>query len=416
MGFLGNVSHQITQHLRHRKKNAALRAALSADCARKQPALRAAEDRLRAGDPLPVPIHAPLPVFQSPEGSMRWGEEWVFPSADLLMYWNTVRSYAGADEFPMYWDRAWPATPDGTVPPLWQGHLLLYLETAGHTLPVAISLTPQPKAEPRVQTSLLKPDAKKAGYGPWKWEREYLTHFQEPHHQLGQRVWRLHGDPKTSQVEMRAHLVVVALKNGVRVADDDEAAALAWIEKSIARGLPSCVNERQQWVKELFPEVLQRVIARFDLPPTRCALQTFIWRTAFGLLHNALNKERSGRHEPFRDSETGENVYPPQWVAHRHTVDVSTVYRWMGMHGYTDMNGRKGLSEAQLTAFSEAREMGKRQTKPRQALMDYLTQQKGKAPATAKKWIQRRLKRGESMEGIAQEAMRLPDSTAVNGL
>ncbi len=147
---------------------------------------------------------------------MQWVEQWVYPSADLLMYLGGVPPY---DQ------------PEKASPLPWQTCIQVLLAAAGHWLAVDIAPLLPAWTQPRGQTLWLTPAVKQLGLQPHKWAQDYLQQFKEPHPDLGQRAWRIPVAAETTSVaEVLTHLVIVAWKQQLPVSMEDQQAALQWVQ------------------------------------------------------------------------------------------------------------------------------------------------------------------------------------------
>jgi hypothetical protein len=150
-----------------------------------------------------------LPEQQSSEGRMRWGEEWVYPSEDLMRYAHGEFPYNLATDQP----RRRKAHDN------WRITLAVHIVATGKHLFIAVSLTSLPWLEPRGQLRYLKHSAKHAGM-PWRkeWEQVFLQPSRQLHPQLGRREWRIQVSDETPREEILANLVIGALQQGFPVA------------------------------------------------------------------------------------------------------------------------------------------------------------------------------------------------------
>ena len=153
-----------------------------------------------------VVMQVELPEQQSSEGRMRWGEEWVYPSEDLIRYVHGEFPYNLAADEP----RRRKAHDN------WRITLAVHIEAAGKHLCVAVPLTSLPWLEPRGQLRYLKRSAMHAGY-PWrkKFERAHLEPSWQLHPQLGQREWYIQVSNETPREEILANLVIGVLAAGI---------------------------------------------------------------------------------------------------------------------------------------------------------------------------------------------------------
>jgi hypothetical protein len=337
---------------------------------------------------------ARLPDLQVSEGRMQWGEEWVYPSEDLVRYVFGAFPYDCAS-------RQRVARDD------WRITLAVCLEAGGSRLLVHIPLTPLPWLEPRGLLRYLKRSAQHAGYS-WKGKDtlRFMQQFQEPHPQLDQCEWRLQVSDQTSCEEVLTSLVSGALRHNFFASSEDQQAALTWVrcivQRAVRRVFRGSDNSQQlmdDLSNELPDTIFQHLLDHFDLPATSDALQLFIHKAASGYARNALRKHaRTSQPPTLIDPRSGNTVYLPHHAAQECGVDVSTIYRWMKVHGCVEVQGRRGLSEAQLAALQRER----LQAEKRKAIMNYLTQEMGKSSDAAKKWIQRHVARGDSFEDMTQ--------------
>lgn len=348
MGLLGDAAKLLCYYIRTRDSNQAVIDGLNSHCVLLQPELEDATKQLKAGEvPDPVILEFTLPMKESAGGRIEWGEEWVFPSADLLMSVNRDFAY----------DPRWSSLlPHPPCP--WQGHLVADLYTEGHQMLVAIPLTSLPWTEPRGQIRWLKPSAKQFGKPVRKWEQEYLQPFKEPHPHLGQRFWRFLMHEATPVEEVLTHLVIVALKQRFPVSMEDQQMAWQWVQHIVQEGVRRLdTGESRQMSQDVIGDVFQALMTRFDLPATPWALQDFIKETARGHVLDERKKHPSRMfQEPWDDPASGERRYPDAWVAKDIKRSKRTVTRWKADHGITT----EGLSETALTAIRQEYEPKKK--------------------------------------------------------
>ena len=415
MGLLQEVATRIVAHLRARTAGLhPIQTVLDRDRACQQAAVDAVNRKLGAGHALQledaVRVRALLEPYQCAEGSMRWGEQWLYPSTDLLMYLNRIYPHGhNGEDAPFSWEMA----------------ILVLVEAQGHQLPVEIAPLLPAWTQPRGQTLWLAPAAKQLGLAPRKWAQDYLRQFKEPHPDLGQRCWRIPVTAETTSIaEVLAHLVVVASKQRFFVSTDDQQRALQWVCHIVQEGVRRLdASASRLTSQDVMGDVFQALVTRFDFPATPWALQDFIRETARGIVLDEKKTHRPGTfQEPWDDPASGERQYPDAWVAEDIQKSIRTVKRWKADNGITT----EGLSETQLTVLKgkyepkEQRrllwERGKRCGMSDEGLKK-LFQRKKKSDGTPdweviKSHITRREKKAEAM-ALPEEALSAEEQRAV---
>lgn len=350
MGLLHEAATRIVTHCRARTAgDSPIQDVVARERARQQTAVDAVCNKLVEGHAVQpedaVRVIAPLESYQCAEGTMRWEEQWICPSTDLLMYLDGIYPYG---------------QPGADSPFLWEMAILVLFKAAGHWLPVEIAPLLPAWTQPRGQSLWLTPIAKQVGLQPRKWEQKYLQPSREPHPDLGQRVWRIPVDVETTSAEeVLTHLVVVALKQEFPVAMEDQQRALEWVKRIAEEEIRRrSRGDSEQMGKEVGGEVFQVLLNGnkrskrsqsdgFDLPATPWALQDFIKKTAWGRVRDEWKKRPADT--PHHDDGTGETIYPDAWIAQEFAVSPRTVARWKYDRGIIT----RGFSEVQYADFSK---------------------------------------------------------------
>jgi len=430
MGFLSNVAQQIKKHITTRYENPQLWAKLYEECARQRREFDEVERWLRGNEfwltgvpvkdvhrqigegthPCPhVLVCAKLDDYQSPEGRIAWREAWSYPSADLLMYRDRFDPYDPTLSTRL----AYPHQRRLRPPLLWDVVLQVAMCTSGNlsttceqtrTQPlgffVVIPLAYRSWLEPRAVARQLKPFAPKKRYRSQKaFEEPFLADFRQPDRDTGQPNWRMHVTPETPPAAVLTQLAIGAWHVGFPVGEGDEHAALMWIRGVIQQALRRLAldnDTRQRWDRDLPGIVLQRLIDRFDLPPSSLAFHVLIQRTVRGIVRDEWKKGSSGNMaEPQFDSASGARLYPDAYVAKDVGVSAKMVARWRKARGIT----REGLLERQLIDFR--RECDRKREVKRQRKW---LREKGVALGMAQATVEQAIYRGEK-EGRCWEAI-----------
>ena len=402
MGLLKDAAQRIVTHIKTRDDDRQLNTAIQSSMMHRAADLTEAYRRLMAGQGLTwasVLIPSPFRKYQSPEGSVLLGEVWGYPSVDLRMYVDRFGPYASDH---MRAQRELEAFAQGQVSCLnWDVTLQVDLSAQSEFLPVAIPLIRLAWTDPRALCQKLKRFSTQEGYPTQKaFEEMFLKDFQQPDPDTVKREWRIHVSNKTPYKEVLTNLVIGAWKSGFPVVEEDQHTALEWVNSVIRDGFRRwCIDKetRQQWSDELAGVICQGLKDNFDLPASERSLRDYITETARGFKRDELKKNNPCRAEPYIDPRSGHRIYPDASVSQALGIHERTVRRWRGKRKITT----PGLSEEQYADLREERNRKQEQSKKRKALRDYQIQAMGKRPATAKKWMQRHQKAGESVEDMA---------------
>jgi hypothetical protein len=342
--------------------------------------MREIQDQLQAGwEPDLLMMEVDLPPASVPEGHMWWRERWFFPSEDLLMARDSLGVYApGSPSYP-------PHGPD-------RFGVELQISLVAGSDRLILSIPFRAFAQPWLQERAIAPGLRR---------RQFIKTIVKgqlaPKPLNGQPwPWTIFLVEGTSEGEILTNLVIMALKQGFFVSEDEAYAARVWV-KGIVRD------------EDLASEVIEALWKHFELPPSEYSLRGFVWQTARWVASEQRRQAGKPARPKAQDTaESGElpaTVYPASWVAQEMGVSERTVYRWMEGHGFvTACDGTRALSADQLAVYRQEQTAKASRQRPAKAIRQRL-RDKGFSAQAAWKRFQRWEQDGLSLEEMAREAL-----------